>query len=74
MNMKLYPEVSVLQMRSNNFTEQFLADIAKQKESRERYERLSEAEKRQLKIEQEHESECLNNIIEQATGSNPSWF
>lgn len=64
----------MLRMRSNNFTEQFLADIAKQKESRERYERLSEEEKRQLKIEQEHENECLNNVIEQVTGSNPSWF
>lgn len=36
-------------MRINNFTEQFLADIAKQKESQEHYEHLSEEEKRQLK-------------------------
>lgn len=48
-------------MRINNFTEQFLADIAKQRESQERYERLSDEEKkRQLKIEQERERECLN--------------
>ena len=61
-------------MRNNNFTEQFLAAIAKQKESRERYERLSDEEKRQLKIEQERENECLNNLIEHVTGSNPEWF
>lgn len=61
-------------MKINNFTEQFLADIAKQKENHERYERLSDEEKRQLKIEQERESECLNNVIEQITGSNPGWF
>lgn len=61
-------------MRINNFTEQFLADVAKQKESQERYERMSAEEKRQLKIEQERECECLNNVIEQVTGSNPSWF
>lgn len=61
-------------MKINNSTEQFLADIAKQKESRERYERLSEEEKRQLRLEQERERECLNNIVEQVTGSNPSWF
>ena len=61
-------------MRNNNFTEQVLADIAKQKESQERYEQLSEKEKRQLQLVQERERECLNSIIEQATGSNPSWF
>lgn len=75
MNMKSYPKASVqYRMKINNFTEQFLADIAKQKENRERYERLSEEEKQQLKIEQERESECLNNVIEQITGSNPGWF
>lgn len=61
-------------MKINNFTEQFLADIAKQRESQQRYERLSDAEKEQLKFEQEHERECLNDIVEQATGSNPSWY
>lgn len=61
-------------MRNNKLAEQFLADIAKQKESRERYEQLSDEEKQQLKIEQERESECLNNVIEQITGSNPGWF
>lgn len=74
MNMRSYPKARVLRMTINNFTEQFLADIAKQKENRERYERLSEEEKQQLKIEQERESECLNNVIEQITGSNPGWF
>lgn len=74
MNMRSYPKARVLRMKINNFTEQFLADIAKQKENRERYERLSEEEKQQLKIEQERESECLNNVIEQITGSNPGWF
>lgn len=73
--MRSYPKARVqYRMKINNFTEQFLADIAKQKENHERYERLSDEEKRQLKIEQEHENECLNNIIEQVTGSNPSWF
>ena len=63
-------------MRINNFTEQFLADIAKQRESQEHYERLSDAEKEQLKFKQERECECecLNNLIEPATGSNPSWY
>lgn len=61
-------------MRVNNFTEEFLADIAKQKAGRERYEQMSADEKRQLKLAQERESECLNNMIEQVTGSNPSWF
>ena len=61
-------------MRINNSAERFLADIAKQKERQERIERMSVEEKRQLKIEQERECECLNNIIKQVTGSNPSWF
>lgn len=61
-------------MRNNNIAEQFLADIAKRQESWERYEQMSDEEKRQLKLEQEHERECLNDVIEQATGSNPSWF
>ncbi len=61
-------------MRINNFTEQFLVDIAKQKERQERIERMSDEEKRQLKLEQERKQECLNNMIEQVTGSNPSWF
>lgn len=33
-------------MRNNKLAEQFLADIAKQKESRERYEQLSDEEKK----------------------------
>ena len=61
-------------MKINNSTERFLAEIAKQKERQERYERMSAEEKRQLKIEQERERECLNNVIEQVTGSNPSWY
>lgn len=61
-------------MRINNSAERFLAEIAKRQEGWERYEQLSEEEKRQLKIEQERERECLNNIVEQVTGSNPSWF
>ena len=61
-------------MRNNNSAERFLADIAKQKERQERIEQMSAEEKRQLKIEQERERECLNNIVEQVTGSNPSWF
>ena len=61
-------------MKINNSTERFLAEIAKQKERQERIERMSAEEKRQLKIEQERERECLNNVIEQVTGSNPSWF
>ena len=61
-------------MRNNNSAEQFLAEIAKQKERQERIERMSAEEKRQLKIEQERERECLNNIVEQITGSNPSWY
>ena len=61
-------------MRNNNIAEQFLADIAKQKESKERYEQMSDEEKEQLKLEQDRERECLNNIVEQVTGSNPSWF
>lgn len=61
-------------MRNNNFAERFLADIAKRQKGWERYEQLSEAEKQQLKLEQERECECLNNIVEQVTRSNPSWF
>ena len=61
-------------MRNNNSAEQFLAEIAKQKERQERIERMSAEEKRQLKIEQERERECSNNIVEQITGSNPSWY
>lgn len=61
-------------MRNNKITERFLAEIAKQKERQERYEQLSDEEKRQLKLEQERECECLNNIVEQVTGSNPSWY
>ena len=36
-------------MRINNFTEQFLADIAKQKESQEHIERMSAEEKKTVK-------------------------
>ena len=61
-------------MRNNNSAERFLAEIAKQKERQERYEQLSDEEKQQLKLEQERERECLNNIIKQVTGSNPSWY
>lgn len=61
-------------MRTNSFTKQFLAEVAKSQKYWERYEQLSDEEKRQLKLEQERERECLNNIVEQVTGSNPSWF
>lgn len=61
-------------MRNNNITKQFLADIAKQKESQERYEQLSEEEKRQLKLEQEQEAQILDDIVAQTTGVRPSWF
>lgn len=61
-------------MRINNFTEQFLADIAKQKVNREAYEKLSDEEKEQLKLEREQEKECLNDVIQEMTGSNPNWF
>ena len=74
MNMKSYQKVRVLRMRNNNFAEQFLVDIARQKESQELYKQLSDEEKRQRKIEQERERECLNNLIEQTAGSNPIWF
>lgn len=61
-------------MRNNNFAEQFLADIAKQKERQERYEQLSEKEKRQIKLGQEQEAQILDDIVAQTTGVRPSWF
>lgn len=61
-------------MRNNNFAEQFLANIAKQKESQERYGQMSDEEKRQLKLEQEQEAQILDDIVAQTTGVRPSWF
>lgn len=61
-------------MRANNFTEQFIADIAKRQESWERYDRMSDEEKRQLKRKQEQEAQALDDIVAQATGARPSWF
>ena len=61
-------------MRNNKFAEQFLADIAKRQEYWERYEQLSDEEKRQLKLEQEQEAQILDDIVAQTTGVRPSWF
>lgn len=61
-------------MRNNKSTEQFLADIAKRQESWERYDRMSDEEKQQLRLKQEQEARTLADIVAQATGVRPSWF
>lgn len=61
-------------MRNNNSTEQLLADIAKRQESWERYDRMSDEEKQQLRLKQEQEARTLDDIVAQATGVRPSWF